>query len=141
MYKGSLRGIPPLKDIDHIQIGDERYVPFYNMKEIKGYMVQLYHGRYSLFRKENIRLIQPKPAQSGYEEAQPAKYESYGRVFYVISPDGGLIELERKAQKLAHQFPDQENEIILFIKKHKLNVKKEEDLIELFQMLDSRADN
>ena len=58
MYKGSLQCIPPIKDIDYIQIGDERYLPFPNLKEVQGYLIQLYQGKYSLFMGEDIRFIE-----------------------------------------------------------------------------------
>jgi hypothetical protein len=136
MYKGTLHCIPPIKDIDYIQIGDDRYVPFHNLKEVQGFLIQLYQGKYSLFMGEDIRFIEATHAQSGYDEAQPAQYKSYGKEYYGLDPDGNFFKLAGKTKKLAHQFPDKQNDILLIIKKNKLNVKKKPDLIKLFQMLD-----
>jgi hypothetical protein len=136
-YKNELHSVPASRDIDYVQIGNNRYVPFYNLKEIKGYLVQLHKGSYNLFRAEDIRFIEAKPAQSGYEEAQPAKYESFGHLYYAISSDGRIVELEIKNKKLPLQFPDKKDEITSLINNNGLNVKKEPDLIKLFQLLDN----
>ena len=58
-----------------------------------------------------------------------------------MEPDGKFFELAGNSKKLAKQFTEKQNEILLFIKKNKLNVKKKLDLIRLFQMLDSDSDN
>jgi len=135
-YAGSLMAIPPSNSINHVMIGDKKFVPFYYLNEVRGYLIQLYEGTCSLYMEEDIRFIDAQPAKSGYEQAQPPRFVAYSRKYYAIFSDGRFFELRATNKKLPLQFPDRQDEIASLIKDNKLNVKDEGDLIELFQRID-----
>ena len=135
--EGKVLAMPEMKEIDHIIINGNKYVPFYYLKSIKGYLVELVKGEYSLFRAEDVRFINAKPPASGYDDYQPAKFDWYRTKYYVISLKGNVIELAPSKKKLVQQFPGYEKQISNFIKENKLTVRKEEDLTAIIEMLNS----
>lgn len=135
--EGKILAMPEMKEIDHIIINGEKYVPFYYLKSIKGYLVEIVKGNYSLFRAEDVRFINAKPPASGYDVYQPAKFDWYRTKYYVISLKGDVKELATSKKKLIQQFPGFEKKIASFVKENKLNIRKEEDLKTIIEMLNS----
>jgi len=129
--------MPQAGNIVAVVIDSVRYVPFYNQKSIKGYLVELCRGNYSLFKKEEVIFFDPKPAQSGYEGAQPARFEWSNPSYIVVSDEGALFRLDLNKKKMPQQFPGYEEKISSFLSENKINLKKEEDLISLIRKINS----
>ena len=127
--------IPVTQEIDYIMLNDSKYVPFNYLKNINGYMLELCRGKYSLFRREEVKFFEAQPPQSGYDEYKPAHFEWSQPQYYLISHDGKVTELIQNKKKVATEFPDLETEVEKLIHDKKLNVKKENDLVELIQMI------
>ena len=90
-YQGNVLALPRTQDIDYIMIEGNKYVPFYYLKNMSGYMIELCRGNYSLFRRENVRFVEAKPPQSGYDVYQPAKFQWFSSEYIVISRAGKLL--------------------------------------------------
>ena len=123
-------------DIVWVEIDGVRYIPFFNLKSVEGYLIELYKGGLSLFREDDVLFIDEQPAQSGYEEPKPAKFQWRNPVYRAILSDGTVIKLEQNKRKLPAQFPRHASKIAAHIKEQKLNPKKEEDLIAIIEFAD-----
>jgi len=136
-HQGNILSMPVTQNIDYITIYGSKYVPFNYLKNINGYMIELYKGQYSLFRREDVRFVEAKPPQSGYDEYQPATFQWYRTQYIVFTGTGEIIELEMNKKKLPLQFPGYESKIENYVEDTKLNIKQEEDLIRLIEMINS----
>ncbi len=136
-YNKEVFSMPVTLEIDHILISNRKFVPFYYLKNINGFMIELCNGYFSLFRRESVQFIEEKPPQSGYDEFQPAKFQWFRPEYFIISKEGTVVEPEMNKKKLPLQFPGLEEKIQSYIKENKINVKKEEDLITLIEKINS----
>lgn len=135
--EGKILAIPVMQDIDYIVINDTKYVPFYYIKTIRGYLIEVVKGDYSLFRNEDVRFIDAKPPASGYDQFQPAKFEWKNPRFIVITSNSEIFEINTNKKKFPLQFPGFEEEIETFCKEHRINLKNETDLKSVIDMLNS----
>jgi len=136
-YQGDIFGIPNIQEINYVIINGIKFVPFYYLKSINGYMIELVKGDHSLFRSEDVRFIAAKPPTSGYEEAQPARFDWYKPKYIVIDKEGKIIEIDTNKKKFPLQFPGFEKRIENYIKENKINPNKEEGLKAIIEMINS----
>ena len=90
---------------------------------------------FTLFLKENVKLIPKKIATSGFEQNQPARFSMSKSTFYVGKFKEGFGELSAvplRKKEISIYFKDRSKAIHQFIKKRKLKLDNEEDLVELF---------
>ncbi len=136
-YQGDIFAIPGMQEINYVIISEIKFVPFYYLKSINGYLIELVKGDYSLFRSEDVRFIGTKPPTSGYEESQPARFDWYKPKYIVIDNEGKIIEIDTNKKKLPLQFPGFEKRIENYIKENKININKEEGLKAIIEMINS----
>lgn len=106
----------------------------YNNK--KGYFKMIYKGGYyRLYIKQTQTLRDKEPPKNGFDQGAPAKLVDYKKYYYV--KDKILTPISKNKKNLFHEFSDYENELKKYMKKEKLNLKKERDLIRIFAYLDS----
>lgn len=130
--------MPNSSEIDFVEVNNERYIPFFYLKEINGFLIELYRGEYSIFRKDEVEFISATPPSTGYDASHPAQFKRTKPTYYVISSEGKLIELEQNKKKLPSQFEKPESNILAtLISEYKLNPKKEADLIKLITLFDN----
>ncbi|WP_347173368.1 hypothetical protein [Polaribacter uvawellassae] len=80
-------------------------------------------------------LVKPK---SSFEIAKPAKYERKDDVYYIkFNNQDIVVELPTRKSKFLKVFNSKANDIKSFIKKERLGIKKEEDLIKIFNFYTS----
>ena len=90
----------------------------------------------SLLKKEYINFIPEKLSTSSYEKNQPAKFKRIDDIFYIIKPkEESLTLLPKNKKDIAKLFSSREKEILSYIKKEKIKLSKEEDLIKLVNFL------
>lgn len=132
--------MPESKDIAWVDVDKVRYVPFFYLKEVDGFLIELLKGEYSLFRKDQVEFINATPPSSGYDTSHPAQFKWGKPAYYIITEDGRLIRIEQNKKKLPEQFNKKEKVIIAsLIQENKLNPKKEEDLIRLISLLNEKS--
>ncbi|MEM6721726.1 MAG: hypothetical protein AAF611_20525 [Bacteroidota bacterium] len=98
-----------------------------------GYYVQLTTGeKIKLYRKDRKKFVESKGAAYGNINKSSAKYKEQKSGFYIEFGDSGTaIEIPRKKKALIKLFASKEGEIKEFLKKGKIKLNKEEDLIRL----------
>lgn len=129
---GQLQALSKPEIVEKIDFGAYNmvYIPFANAKKIHhGFFIVLEEGKASLYsRSEIIFNKAEKPA--AYQEAQPARFVLKPNAYYIKIGLAEAKKVDRK-KELIDVFPDHNNEIETFIKKHKIKASKPENLIKL----------
>ncbi|MBN1952132.1 MAG: hypothetical protein JW801_13100 [Bacteroidales bacterium] len=126
-----------IKEIKHIILENNKYVPFFRIPSIGGYMIELYSGNISLFKQSVVEFVDAKPAKTGYEDPKPAHFDRKDDAHILITEEGEIIRLSSNKSHFARQFPDNEERILSYIKKQGLKLGREDDLISMVRELDS----
>ena len=105
-------------------------------------MAEMVKDVYGLYKKDRVKFESEKPPRSSYDLPSPAVFKSKPSL-YLVSIDGGRIQQFNADNSAYGKFPPfKESDIKANMKQHKLKFKNEEDLIELFQYLNSnQGDN
>jgi len=96
-------------------------------KTTSGYLEEIGDN---LFLKRTIIVSSPKKAQSSYEKDKPARYKGFNYILY--KSDKKIKLLPKKKKEIVKVFGEKSNSIASYVKTHKLNYKKEKDLIRIF---------
>jgi len=129
--KEEILEMPVSNNIKHIELGGKKYTPFFYLKSVQGYLIELHRDDLSLFQENRIIFSDVQPATSGYEDAKPARFRWGKPTFIVITDKGNLIRLKQNKKGLISQFPDYEDELSAYLKSNKTDLKLEENLISL----------
>lgn len=100
------------------------------------YIPHLKGEKISLYLKERIKFYEEVPAKLGFSKYEPPKLKRIKDVLYVVK-DQTAFEVPKKKKEFLKFFPDSEKAIESFMKKEKINVKKEEDLTALIRYYNS----
>lgn len=105
-------------------------------KEINGFLVVLSTGeKYSLFKKEIVELIVNQNNKNlPYLNEKPPQYERNKDVFLILY-NNKYYKLQKNWKEVAKELSADTNEINDFIKKNKISIKDEADLINLVAFL------
>jgi len=118
-----------------------RFLSFINEKGEKdeGYLIALYEGNsYTLYKYLEAKFSEAKPAANSMVNPKPSKFTQFTDYYYKHK-DGSVIVLPSNKNKLLAQFKDTESSMLKsFIKKEKIDLKAEEDLIRLIVFLDQQ---
>lgn len=120
-----------------VKIGLETYVlvPLKGSNADGGYFNVLYKGEnYDLYKKVTARFVEPKPAATSY--SQPTKPSFAKNTTYYMVENGSFYELPTGKSKTMSVFNKKKNEINSFVKKNKLDVRKEKDLAKVVEEFD-----
>ena len=110
------------------------YLYLDNAREKMGYFVNLNPTakKISLLKKERKKFIEARKAISSYSEPKPAKFV-FERTYYIKEINKKPIFLQKLSKKEILVFlNDNKKAVSNYIKKAKLNLKKEKDVTELF---------
>lgn len=89
---------------------------------------------FSLLKKEIIKYYEKVPAKSAYHKQKPAIFKRESDHFY-IEKNNTVSYLPNRKNDLLKLYPTSSKEIKAFLKKEKISLKKEEDLIKLADFL------
>lgn len=108
-----------------------------NENENFGYFVDLSNTNsdIKLLKKENVTFIKEKFAVTSYDSSQPARYKRGNDEYYIKINDNNAVELPTNKKDIAKLFPEHENEILDFIKKERIKVKREDDAKSLINFI------
>ncbi len=129
--------LPKSAEIDHVIIGGEKYVPFYYLNQIAGYAVEVYQGRCSLFRKEDVYMMPAEEPVSSYDEYKPPRFHRSRPVYFLIYQEGRMTQLDSNKRIIPGQFEPYNSEINRFLKSNRIKLKSEEDLVRLVEYYNS----
>ncbi len=113
------------------------YNYFLGDKNINGYLKQVIKGStISLLKKELIKYVFPKKAESGYDNDLPATYKK-GRDIYFIADHNGTIHSFTKKKEFLALFPTVKNQLEKYWKSNKIKMSDEASLVKLIQYVDA----
>ena len=104
----------------------------------KGFFVVLVDGnKASLLVKEKIKLYDEVPTKLGFTKYEPPTLKRIKNEFYIDFKDEIIIKSPTNKKNFSNLFLTKSKEIELYIKKNKLNIKNESDLIQIFNYYNS----
>lgn len=128
-----------IKDPDiFVKIGREIYVfiPFEGSNEKGGYFSVLSDGKtYDLYKKTTSVFKEARKATSTYGRDVPPSFSK--SIKYYLVQDGTFLEMPSGKSKILKMMKSKKDEIKSFMKKNKIDVDKEADLIKLVAYFDS----
>ena len=118
-----------------------RILEYADSKEDKlGYYVQLTEGtNIALYRKDRKKFEEvKKAAYGGNLGATAAKFKKQKSEFYIeLNGSGNAIKLSKRKKDIVKMFPEKEDLVETYIKKNKIKVSKEEDLVKLITYINT----
>ena len=136
MSEGSYLAISNPKKMKEIHIGDDVFI--YAIKRKKkgeqyGYYKLVEDGKIQLLSRYNI-VFKEATNTTGYNAAQPPQFNRNANSLYVKLGTKEPQQLGKK-KEIEKVFGSESKEILSYIKKTKLNIRKEQDLVKLIQHL------
>ncbi len=102
----------------------------------QGYYFELVPGKYTLLGKRQTEFREGAKAINSFTPAISPKFEPMNPVYY-IKNGAQIIKLGKKENELLNALPDHKTEAADFIKKNKIKLNKEEDLVKLVKFLNT----
>ena len=96
----------------------------------KTYFVELSKGKARLLLKQGKNFVEERKASSSYSKDQPPKFEDQIS-YYIITDSNAAIETRLRAKDVISALPDHQKELTAFVKKNKLKLKTEAEVIQL----------
>jgi len=124
----------------HARIDDDYYY-FCEFKTVRGikkhgyYVLVELNERYKVYKKYSVDVKRPNPKGSSNGTSAPG--EVTVKTAYFIEEKGTIVELPQNKKEFLATFNDKEEELKDYIKKEKIKVRKEEDLIRLVSKYNS----
>lgn len=113
---------------------NKEYVIKKHNYELK-YFVLAHKGKISFLVKENVKFQPATQAVDSYGSSKPARYRRGKDGFYFENQHGKILTLPKKKKQLIKMFSAYNSGVKDFIKKKKINIKKQSDLVKLFAFL------
>ncbi len=104
-----------------------------------GYLTQLISGKnYDLYKRITVKFTEGTPAQNSFVAAVPARFTQFTEYYYQKKDVNRIDEIITKNAKLLRILDvDAKNKTKAFIKENNLNIKKEADLLKVFEFLNT----
>ncbi len=121
-----------------VKMGQDIYlfVPYEGSNEKGGYFNVLSDGEtYDLYKKTTSVFREGKKAQSTYERDIPPSFKK--NATYYLVEGGTFLEMPKGKSRILRMMDKNKSEIRTYIKENKLNIDKEEDLINVISYFDS----
>ncbi len=104
----------------------------------QGYYFELVPGKYTLLGKRQTEFREGAKAVNSFTPAIAPRFEMVSPVYY-IKNGTQIIKVSKKESELINVLPDHKTEAADFIKKNKIKLNKEEDLLKLVKFLNTTA--
>ena len=104
-----------------------------------GYLYRLGEGKnYDIFFKNNVKYTEGTQPANSLVRPTPNKFTHFSEYYYIKKGDKKAKYIEQKTGKFVKAFDKELREpLAAYLKKEKINLKKEEDLIKTFDYLNS----
>jgi hypothetical protein len=125
--------------IEFLNIEKSYVVLNYSSKGVpaKGFFVKLISGKkMNLYKKEQVKLHEEVPAKLGFTKYQPPELKKT-KASYFIAEKGIAYALPKKKKELLKLFSEKGKVMDAYLKKNKINLKKEADLIAMVNYFNS----
>ena len=90
----------------------------------------------ALLKEELVKFYDIKPPSNSYEKIKPAEFKRLSDVYYYRQGDKVSL-LPQKRKDFLKLFPQHSSELKDYIKENKISLKKDEDLITLFEYINT----
>jgi hypothetical protein len=122
--------LPTVKKIE--MDGTDFFIKKYkvNGKDRQSFMIRLDSGQVSLYAKKNVSLRPEEPPKALESASHPARFVGQPDSYFLQMGSGNLVIIE-SIKDFYEIFPDKAETLKTFVKKEKLGVKKENELIEI----------
>ncbi len=95
------------------------------------YLILLDSGNINLFAKPHILFRKAEPPKALESKSTPARYINMPNIYFFSFGKDELERLPNGTKKFIAALPNHQDEIAAYIKKEKLSIKKEDELIEI----------
>lgn len=119
--------------------GTEFFIKNYkvNGKERQSFMIRLDSGQVSLYAKKNVSLRPEEPPKALESASHPARFIGLADSYFLQMGSGNLLLIE-SIKDFYEIFPEKAEPLKTFVKKEKLGIKKEKELIQIIQFCNSQ---
>jgi hypothetical protein len=118
-----------------------KYLPNKSDTGKLGYLKVIHVGeKITLLKQELVKYKEAKPAKTSLTSSIPAKFIKYENYFYLTKNKDIALALTKKSIIEAFNITNK-SELKSFLKKEKIDIKKESDLIKLFSYYDTLDNN
>ena len=131
MGKDSIIAISNPEIIKEIILGDEKFV--YSRSINSGYYSVLNEGEYQLLLKYNVRFEDEKPA-GAFEAASPPQFKKAAKTYFIKKAGSYPAKISKK-KDFDNVFGTDADKALNIMKKFKLKIKLEKDLLSLVEKL------
>jgi len=104
--------------------------------EFSGYYFLITNGKNQLLKKATIEFHPEVPAPNHLIKAIPARFEK-PKTTYFIKTENDFIKIPKTNEEFLNHFSENKDKINDFLKKNKIKLKKESDLIKLASFLNA----
>ncbi|NQZ42964.1 MAG: hypothetical protein HRT65_01550 [Flavobacteriaceae bacterium] len=103
-----------------------------------GYLTQLRDGKYSLYKRTDVKFTEGQKAQNSFIPAIPARFTKFTEYYLEIEGINRIDQLELSNRKLLKLIPDAKKaELKAYLKENKIKIKDEYDVYEVLEYLNS----
>lgn len=107
-------------------------------EDLNGYFIKLnFDSELLLLTKERIIHVDEKISKTTYGTNKPAHFKRVKDKYFIKIGNHSAIELPKNKKDVAKIFPKFENEVLSFIKKNKIKLNSEVDLLKLCEYINS----
>ena len=95
-------------------------------------------GDYQLLKKNKVIFIEEKVSATGYDAPKPAMYKKTKDRHYIIINGAPAVLVDTNKKRFVTLFKGQEKDALSFIKKNKIKLSNDTDLIKFVNFLNSK---
>ena len=101
-----------------------------------GYLTKLIAGKYTFYKRYDVKYTQHQKAQNSFVPAQPARFTKFTEYYIALEGRDRVDELELNKRKLLKLVPENERESLKqFLKENKIKFKAEKDVFTVLNFL------
>lgn len=101
-----------------------------------GYLTKLSDGKYSLYRRTDVKYTEGQKAQNSFVKAIPARFSKFTEYYLGIEGVNRIDELELRNRKLIKLVPDDKKEALkAFLKDNDIRINNEANIIKALSFL------
>ena len=95
-------------------------------------------GKYKILKKNRIIFIEAKESSTGYDAPHPATYKKTKNRHYIVFDNAPGVLIDTNKKKFSSLFKGQEKDVLNFIKKNKIKLSVDDDLIKVLNYLNPK---
>ena len=107
-------------------------------KTQNGYLTQLSDGKYSFYKRTDVKYTEGQRAQNSFIQAIPARFSKFTEYYLEIEGINRIDELELSNRKLIKLVPNEKKEALkVYLKENKIKIKDEQSVFKVLEFLNN----